>query len=74
MLVVSQVQALQTMKNEKGETVTGHIISTTIGGKNGEPKRVSVCLEAPFLAVCPPGARLNAASFSALALLSLLCC
>jgi hypothetical protein len=40
MLVVPQVQALQTMKNEKGETVTGHIISTTIGGKNGEPKRV----------------------------------
>jgi serine/threonine protein kinase len=34
-----KVQALQTVKNDKGETVTGHIISTTIGGKNGEPKR-----------------------------------
>jgi hypothetical protein len=39
--LASQVQALQTVKNDKGETVTGHIISTTIGGKNGEPKRVS---------------------------------
>ena len=26
---------------EGGDAVTGHIISTTIGGKNGEPKRVS---------------------------------
>jgi hypothetical protein len=25
---------------EGGDPVTGHIISTTIGGKNGEPKRV----------------------------------
>ncbi|OEL30561.1 Shaggy-related protein kinase eta [Dichanthelium oligosanthes] len=29
---------------EGGDTVTGHIISTTIGGKNGEPKRAK-CLE-----------------------------
>ncbi|GJN06394.1 hypothetical protein PR202_ga24121 [Eleusine coracana subsp. coracana] len=34
-----KLQALKTMKDEKGETVTGHIISTTIGGKNGEPKQ-----------------------------------
>ncbi|KAL5654122.1 hypothetical protein ACJX0J_033441, partial [Zea mays] len=26
-------------EGEGGDTVTGHIISTTIGGKNGEPKR-----------------------------------
>lgn len=26
---------------EGNDAVTGHIISTTIGGKNGEPKRVS---------------------------------
>lgn len=26
---------------ESNDPVTGHIISTTIGGKNGEPKRVS---------------------------------
>lgn len=25
---------------EGNDAVTGHIISTTIGGKNGEPKRV----------------------------------
>jgi hypothetical protein len=41
MLLASQVQALQMVKNEKGETVTGHIISTTIGGENSEPKQVS---------------------------------
>jgi hypothetical protein len=28
-------------REEGGDPVTGHIISTTIGGKNGEPKRVS---------------------------------
>jgi len=26
---------------EGSDPVTGHIISTTIGGKNGEPKRVN---------------------------------
>jgi protein brassinosteroid insensitive 2 len=25
---------------DSNDAVTGHIISTTIGGKNGEPKRV----------------------------------
>lgn len=28
---------------EGNDAVTGHIISTTIGGKNGEPKRVWMC-------------------------------
>lgn len=27
---------------EGNDPVTGHIISTTIGGKNGEPKRVGI--------------------------------
>lgn len=27
---------------EGNDAVTGHIISTTIGGKNGEPKRVGL--------------------------------
>lgn len=27
---------------EGNDPLTGHIISTTIGGKNGEPKRVGV--------------------------------
>lgn len=31
--------------------VTGHIISTTIGGKNGEPKRVSLLLSLFFFRV-----------------------
>jgi hypothetical protein len=34
--------SLELQKREDGgDPVTGHIISTTIGGKNGEPKRVS---------------------------------
>jgi len=28
---------------EGNDAVTGHIISTTIGGKNGEPKQVGFC-------------------------------
>lgn len=28
---------------EGNDAVTGHIISTTIGGKNGEPKQVRTC-------------------------------
>lgn len=28
---------------DSNDAVTGHIISTTIGGKNGEPKRVWAC-------------------------------
>jgi len=28
---------------DSNDAVTGHIISTTIGGKNGEPKRVRDC-------------------------------
>lgn len=52
------------MKDEKGETVTGHIISTTIGGKNGEPKRVSSVAKPRFsLSVCPADAWLNVAGF-----------
>lgn len=33
------------------DTVTGHIISTTIGGKNGEPKQVESWLQLNFLDV-----------------------
>lgn len=29
---------------EGNDAVTGHIISTTIGGKNGEPKQVGCAL------------------------------
>ena len=32
-------------------TVTGHIISTTIGGKNGEPKQVSLLIQLNFASV-----------------------
>jgi hypothetical protein len=31
------------------DAVTGHIISTTIGGKNGEPKRVGFGEEIHFI-------------------------
>lgn len=34
---------------EGNDGVTGHIISTTIGGKNGEPKRVSIV--SPWIAM-----------------------
>lgn len=33
---------------EGNDAVTGHIISTTIGGKNGEPKRVSTEIPLDF--------------------------
>lgn len=29
----------------RNDAITGHIISTTIGGKNGEPKQVITVLE-----------------------------
>ncbi|MQL05608.1 hypothetical protein EI015_26420, partial [Escherichia coli] len=35
----SQPQVEARMVHLNGPSVTGHIISTTIGGKNGEPKR-----------------------------------
>lgn len=35
------LEVLQKKEEGGGDAVTGHIISTTIGGKNGEPKRVS---------------------------------
>lgn len=34
---------------EGNDAVTGHIISTTIGGKNGEPKQVRAFAYPPFL-------------------------
>lgn len=35
------------------DQVTGHIISTTIGGKNGEPKQVRAKLYTPVLQLIP---------------------
>lgn len=35
---------------EGNDPLTGHIISTTIGGKNGEPKRVGPFFEISFTA------------------------
>lgn len=35
------------------DQVTGHIISTTIGGKNGEPKQVRAKLYTPILQFIP---------------------
>lgn len=32
---------------EGNDAVTGHIISTTIGGKNGEPKQVKISFHSP---------------------------
>jgi len=43
-------------EGEGGERGPGHIISTTIGGKNGEPKRVS-CDSLSCLYVCLSVAR-----------------
>lgn len=56
---------LQKKEGEGGDTVTGHIISTTIGGKNGEPKRVSYASLAVCLSICRADARVNAAAVSA---------
>lgn len=36
---------------EGNDAVTGQIISTTIGGKNGEPKQVTLCFPCIFVAV-----------------------
>jgi hypothetical protein len=54
---------LQKKEGEGGDAVTGHIISTTIGGKNGEPKRVSHASLA--LSVCRADVCMNAAAVSA---------
>jgi protein brassinosteroid insensitive 2 len=35
-----------------GNDPTGHIISTTIGGKNGEPKQVSIFRNTHLLISC----------------------
>ena len=35
-----KLQEMSATVIEGNDQVTGHIISTTIGGKNGEPKRV----------------------------------
>ena len=50
-----------TIINGKG-TETGHIIVTTTGGKNGQPKQVTVCSndvtfdwdQQPFVLICLP--------------------
>jgi hypothetical protein len=51
---------------EGGDAVTGHIISTTIGGKNGEPKRVSYhfsrCLSCLPASACRAVACVNPAA------------
>lgn len=39
--VFYKLQDMSAVVIEGNDAVTGHIISTTIGGKNGEPKRVS---------------------------------
>ena len=44
---------------EGNDQVTGHIISTTIGGKNGEPKRVCTrfliaVVSTPFIEIVIP--------------------
>lgn len=41
MLCCYELQEMSAPVIEGNDAVTGHIISTTIGGKNGEPKRVS---------------------------------
>lgn len=41
MLCCYKLQEMSAPVIEGNDAVTGHIISTTIGGKNGEPKRVS---------------------------------
>ena len=61
----------QKKEGEEGERVPGHIISTTIGGKNGEPKRVS-CDSLSYLSVCRDGLWMNVAAASARRMLSLL--
>jgi hypothetical protein len=65
----------QKKEGEGGERVPGHIISTTIGGKNGEPKRVSCdslsCLSV-CLSVCRAGVWMNVAAASARRVVSLL--
>lgn len=38
-----KLQEMSAAVIEGNDAVTGHIISTTIGGKNGEPKRVRTC-------------------------------
>jgi hypothetical protein len=55
---------LQKKEGEGGDAVTGHIISTTIGGKNGEPKRVSHASLAVCLPVCRADVCVNAAAVS----------
>lgn len=50
-----------------GDAVTGHIISTTIGGKNGEPKRVSFFRG--LFGFCSSLCTVECASFGALRLL-----
>ena len=39
--LVTELQEMSAPVIEGNDAVTGHIISTTIGGKNGEPKQVS---------------------------------
>lgn len=41
LVVFSSLQEMSASVMEGNDPVTGHIISTTIGGKNGELKRVS---------------------------------
>jgi hypothetical protein len=43
---------MQKKEGEGEDKMSGHIISTTIGGKNGEPKRVS-CDSLSHLFLCP---------------------
>lgn len=43
-ILVVRLQEMSPAVIQGNDQVTGHIISTTIGGKNGEPKRVRMIL------------------------------
>ena len=48
-----ELQEMSAAVIEGNDAVTGHIISTTIGGKNGEPKRVRTSLFYYFFFLWP---------------------
>lgn len=43
-----QLQEMTSAEVEGNGAITGHIISTTIGGKNGEPKQVRLVTSSCF--------------------------